>query len=95
MALFISLGKTVGQNYSSIDDGIKVLQLISPELVKCSTVEVDFTNVTLFITPFISACFGALLERFGQEVTMTHVVMKNISSEFLQRINGYMSKMAG
>ena len=89
MPLRILLIKEVGQNCASLDDGAKVLQLISPELLKGSTVEVDFKGVNLILTPFLNACFGKLLERFGKEMTMTHVSMRNLSAEFLHRINGF------
>jgi len=92
MALRIFLEKTVGKECSSIDDGIKVLQLISPELIKGSTVELDFKGVSSLLTPFLNACFGALLDRFGKEMTMTHVVIRNVSDEFLLRINGYINR---
>ena len=87
MTLRVLLEKKVGKNCVSLDDGAKVLQLISPELSKGSTVEVDFKGVNLVLTPFLNACFGKLLERFGKEMTMTHVIIKNVSDEFLHRIN--------
>jgi len=89
MALRIFLEEKVGKNCASLDDGEKLLQLISPELLKGSTVEVDFSGVNLVLTPFLNACFGKLLERFGKEMTMTHVSMRNLSAEFLNRINGF------
>ncbi len=92
MALRIYLEKTVGENCSSIDDGIKVLHLISPELVKGASVEVDFKGVNSLLTPFLNACFGELLERFGREVTMTHVVLRNVSDDFLPRINEFIDR---
>ena len=90
--LRILLEKTVGKNCVSIDDGEKVLQLIRPELTKGFTVEVDFKGVKLILTPFLNACFGKLLEQFGREITMTHVSMRNVSDEFLQRINKFISR---
>ena len=92
MLLRILLIKEVGQNCASLDDGAKVLQLISPELLKGSAVEVDFKGVNLILTPFLNACFGKLLERFGKEMTMTHVIMRNVSEEFLHRINGFIDR---
>jgi hypothetical protein len=92
MALRIYLEKVVGENCASIDDGDKVLQLVRPELVKGFQVEMDFKGVNLMLTPFLNACFGKLLEQFGREVTMTHVSMKNISDEFLQRINSFINR---
>ena len=91
MALRVFLVKTVGQNCSSIDDGEKVMDLIRPELVKGFTVELDFEGVKLVLTPFLNTCFGKLLEQFGSEVTMTHVSMRNISGELLQRINNFIN----
>ena len=92
MALRVFLGKTVGPNCSSIDDGEKVLCLIRPELVKGFTVELDFKGVKLVLTPFLNTCFGKLLEQFGSEVTTTHVSMRNISRELLQRINNFINR---
>ena len=92
MTLRVFLEKKVGENCASLDDGAKILQLISPEIVKGSTVELDFKGVKSILTPFLNACFGKLLERFGKEPTMTHVVMRNISAEFLVRINGFIDR---
>jgi len=92
MALRVFLEKTVGENCASIDDGEKVLRLIRPELIKGFAVELDFENVKLVLTPFLNTCFGKLLEQFGKELTMTHVSMRNISDEFLQRINNFIDR---
>ena len=92
MTLRIYLKKEIGENCTSIDDGSKVLQLISPELVKGSSVEIDFKEVNSVLTPFLNASFGNLLERFGKEVTMTNVIIRNISDEFLKRINGFVDR---
>ena len=92
MALKVFLEKIVGENCASIDDGDKVLNLVRPELVKGYTVELDFEGVKLVLTPFLNTCFGKLLEQFGKELTMTHVSMRNISDEFLQRINNFINR---
>ena len=92
MALRIFLKKEVGQNCASLDDGAKALQLILPELIKGSVVEVDFEGINLLLTPFLNACFGNLLERFGKEMTMTHVIIRNVSDEFLHRINVFIDR---
>ena len=92
MALRVLLEKTVGKNCSSIDDGERILNLIRPELTKGFTVELDFEGVKSVLTPFLNICFGKLLEQFGREVTMTHVSMRNISDELLQRINNFINR---
>ena len=92
MALRVFLKKTVGENCASVDDGEKVLHLIRPELIKGFSVELDFENVKLVLTPFLNACFGKLLEQFGREMTMTHVSMRNVSDELLQQINNFINR---
>ena len=92
MTLRIYLKKEIGGICASLDDGDKVLKSISPQLIKNHTVEVDFEGVNLILTPFLNACFGKLLERFGKETIMTHVVMRNISGEFLQRVNNFIDR---
>ena len=92
MTLRIFLEKEVGQDCASLDDGAKALELISPELLKGFAIELDFKGVDLLLTPFLNACFGKLLERFGKEVTMTHVVIRNASDKFLHRINRFIDQ---
>ena len=92
MPLRIYLKKEIGKNCASLDDGAKVLQLISPELTKGFTAEVDFEGINLILTPFLNASFGKLLERFGKEKTMTHVIIRNVSDEFLNQINGFIDR---
>jgi len=92
MALRVFLEKIVGPNCESIDDGSKILQLVLPELSKGSTVELDFRDVNSILTPFLNACFGKLLGHFGKEMTMTHVVIRNVSDEILCRINEFIDR---
>ena len=90
MTLRVLLEQTIGQNCASIDDGAKVFELISPELVKGLTVEIDFKGVTSILTPFLNSCFGKLLENFGKEKIMTNVAIRNVSEDFLRRINEFL-----
>ena len=92
MTLRIFLEKEVGQDCASLDDGAKALELISPELLKGFAVELDFKGVNLILTPFLNACFGKLLERFGKETIMTHVIIRNLSDESLQRVNNFIDR---
>ena len=92
MTLRVLLEQTIGQNCASIDDGAKVFELISPELVKGLTVEVDFKGVTTMLTPFLNSCFGKLLENFGKEKIMTDVAIRNVSEGFLCRINEFINR---
>ena len=92
MILRVLLEKTVGQSCASIDDGAKVFELVSPELAKDLTVEIDFEGVKSMLIPFLNACFGKLLERFGKEKIMTNVAIRNVSEDFLRRINEFIDR---
>ena len=92
MALRVFLEKEIGQDCASLDDGAKVFELILPELLKGFPIELDFKGVNLILTPFLNACFGKLLKRFDKKIIMTHVIMRNVSDEFLQRINRFVDR---
>ena len=79
----------IGQNCASLDDGAKLLDLILPELLNDSSVELDFKGINSVLTPFLNSCFGKLLERFGKEKIMTHLIIRNVSDQFFQRINQF------
>ncbi|MBT4435533.1 MAG: STAS-like domain-containing protein [Flavobacteriaceae bacterium] len=92
MILRVLIEKTVGKNCASIDDGEKVFELVSPEIAKNLTVEIDFKGVKLMLTPFLNACFGKLLERFGKERTMANVSIRNVPNDFLRKINEFIDQ---
>ena len=85
MALRIYLKNEIGVSCASIDDGNKFLQLISPELAKGSTIEVDFEGVKQVLTPFLNASFGKLLQHFGKDQTMALVNIRNVSDSISHR----------
>ena len=92
MILRVLIEKTVGKHCTSIDDGEKVFELVSPEIAKNLTVEIDFKRVKSMLTPFLNACFGKLLEHFGKEKIMANVSIRNVSEDFLRRINEFIDR---
>lgn len=88
----IYLEKELGEHCVSLDDGAKVFQRIFPELEKGSSVELDFRGVRSVLTPFLNASFGKLLQSFGKEKVMTGVALRNISEEYLLRINQFLDR---
>lgn len=92
MSLRIYLKSELGGSCASLDDGAKILQLILPELYKGSTVEIDFEGVNMLLTPFLNASFGKILELFGKEQTMSNVVIRNVSDDFLNQINRFVDR---
>ena len=57
----------VGENCITLEDGQKVFDLIHPELLAGHIVELDFTNVTVFASPFFNAAIGRLLKDIKPE----------------------------
>lgn len=58
----INIYETVGPNCITYEDGEKIFNLIYPELKKGSSVELDFSNVRVFASPFFNSAIGRLLE---------------------------------
>lgn len=52
----------VGENAITLDDGQTVFECIKPELTAGHPVELDFTGVTVFASPFLNAAVGQLLK---------------------------------
>jgi hypothetical protein len=50
------------ENCITLEDGQKVFDLIHPDLLAGHIVELDFTNVTVFASPFFNSAIGRLLK---------------------------------
>jgi len=59
--------QVVGENGLTIEDGEKVYKLIHPELLAGREVELDFSGVNVFASPFFNAAFGRLLKDLTPE----------------------------
>lgn len=57
----------IGENGITLDDGQKVYDLIHPELAAGRLVELDFSGVQVFASPFFNAAFGRLLKDLKPE----------------------------
>jgi hypothetical protein len=57
----------VGENCITIEDGEKLYNLIYPRLVAGQPVELDFTGVSVFASPFFNAAIGRLLKDLNPE----------------------------
>ncbi|MDX1992615.1 MAG: STAS-like domain-containing protein [bacterium] len=52
----------VGENCITLDDGQKLYNLIYPKISVKDTVELDFSGVRIFASPFMNAAIGQLLK---------------------------------
>jgi len=57
----------VGENCITLDDGEKVYALIHTELSAGRAVELDFSGVRVFASPFFNAGIGRLLKDFTSD----------------------------
>ncbi len=58
----IDIHKMIGENCITLEDGQKIYDLIYPELLADHIVELVFTNVTVFASPFFNSAIGRLLK---------------------------------
>jgi hypothetical protein len=58
----LSIFDLIGANCVTYTDGLKVYDLIHPELQHGRPVELDFTNVRVIVSLFLNAAIGRLLE---------------------------------
>ena len=57
----------IGANAITLDDGQRVFDLIHPHLAAGRAVELDFTRVAVYASPFFNAALGQLLRDFKPE----------------------------
>jgi hypothetical protein len=54
----------IGENCITVEDGERLYQVIYPEIKKRQRIDLDFTNVKIFASPFFNTAFGQLLKDF-------------------------------
>jgi hypothetical protein len=57
----------IGENCITVEDGEQLYQKIHPEILKGNQIEVDFSGVKIFASPFFNAAIGQLLRDFQPE----------------------------
>ena len=59
------------------------------ELRNGRSLELDFTDVSSVITPFLNASLGKLLDLFEKETLMEKLILCHISADHLRRVNEF------
>ena len=79
-AMKYDIYKIVGENAITSEDGQKLYNLICEELLKGKEVELDFSKVKIFASPFFNFGIGQLLKSFKYEdlKTKLHLIQINI-----------------
>ncbi|EHD0100673.1 STAS-like domain-containing protein [Vibrio vulnificus] len=77
----------VGKNAISMQSGTKLHDAIAHELLSGGKVEIDFTGVSLFASPFFNASVGVLLKDLSIEELMDRMKIINCSEVGLGLLN--------
>jgi hypothetical protein len=69
-----------GEDAVTVEDGQIVYDLIHPEICAGNTVELDFTGVTVFASPFFNSALGQLLKDLKADDLNRLLSVTNLSS---------------
>ena len=76
----LNIYELVGENCITMEDGQKVYDLIHPELLTGRRVELDFTDVSVFASPFLNVAIGQLLRDIKSEDLNRLLKVSNMTS---------------
>lgn len=76
----LEVGQLVGPNCITIDDGLVVYEKILPELKAKRQIELDFSTVKLFASPFFNAAIGQLYKDFSSDDLNDLLRMRGLSA---------------
>lgn len=79
----------IGPNCVTYGDGLKVYDLIYPELQRGRAVEIDFEGVRVLVSLFVNAAIGRLLEDFSADDLNRLLTISNLPAggvDTLQRV---------
>lgn len=75
----LDIYELIGENCITLEDGQKVYDLIHPELLTGRRVELDFTDVSVFASPFLNVAIGQLLKDIKSEDLNRLLKISNMS----------------
>ncbi len=85
----INIQNIIGENCITLEDGEKVYKMILPVLDKDQDVELDFTGVRIYASPFFNGAVGKLLGKFTPEELNMRVKFEGLSDhgkQILRRV---------
>jgi hypothetical protein len=84
-----SVHETVGEDAITVDDGQMIHERIKAELLAGREVELDFSGVDVFASPFFNAAIGQLLKDFTAEDLNRLLRIRNLNpvgNDLLRRV---------
>ena len=85
----INICEAICENCITIEDGEKLFKRIHPELITGRPVELDFTKISVFASPFFNAAIGQLLKDIKPEDLNHLLKISNLTpagTEVLKRV---------
>ena len=73
------ISSIIGKNCITSEDGQKIYELIHPRLLSGNLVELDFTGVDIFASPFFNAAIGQLLKDIQLETIEGLLELTNLN----------------
>lgn len=74
----ILVKEIIGANCITMDQGEKIYQLIYPSLKEDTAVELDFSGIGVFASPFFNVAIGKLLKDFSREQLNRLLLIKKL-----------------
>lgn len=75
----LTIKNIIGKNCITIEDGEKVFSLIHSELSAGKSIELDFSDVKIYASPFFNAAIGRLLKDIKPEDLNRLLIISNIN----------------
>jgi hypothetical protein len=69
----------IGENCITVEDGERLYQRIHPAILQGDTVDLDFSDVKIFASPFFNASIGQLLKDLPAEQLRSRLHFKGLS----------------
>lgn len=76
----LPIRQLVGPNCITLEDGQTVYEKIFPELKEKHPIELDFSDVKLFASPFFNAAIGQLFRDFSSDDLNQLLVMRGLTA---------------
>ncbi|MGI0494044.1 STAS-like domain-containing protein [Alkalinema pantanalense CENA528] len=75
----ILVSQLIGNYGITLEDGEKLHDILSPLIAQGTDITLDFSNVTIFASPFFNAAIGRLVSEFSAEQLNTHLHPINLA----------------
>lgn len=76
----------IGPNCVTYTDGLKIYDLIHPELQRGQPVELDFSNIRVIVSVFLNAAVGRLLEDIPNDELNRLLMISNLPPEAFETL---------